>query len=61
MIYEYFKVSDTDKSVVDLNEILKVEFKNDNWQSFNTRLDETIIAMRGSGPDDEILDNVCCR
>ena len=34
MIYEYFKVSDTDESVWDLDEILKVELKNDNVQSF---------------------------
>ena len=42
MIYEYFKVSDTDESVSDLNEILKVQLKNDNVQSVCTRWDETI-------------------
>ena len=36
MIYESFKVSDTVESVLDLNEILKVELKNDNVKSFNT-------------------------
>ena len=30
MIYEYFKVSDTDESVLDLNGILKVEVKDDS-------------------------------
>ena len=33
MIYEYFKVSDTDESFLDLSEILKVDLKNANVQS----------------------------
>ena len=41
MIFEYFKVRDTDESVLDFSEILKVEWKNDNVQSFNTGWDET--------------------
>ena len=73
MIYEYFKVSDTDESVLDPHEILKVELKNDNVQSVNTRWDETIISMKKQ-PDDEILEycfivsfknqsnqGICCR
>ena len=56
MIYEYFKVSGADESVLDFNEILKAEFKNDNVQSFNTRWDETIIAMKKQ-PDKEIQEN----
>ena len=39
------------------NEILKVEMKNDNAQSFNTRWEETIIAMKYD-PHDEIWDFV---
>ena len=39
------------------NEILKVEMKNDNAQSFNTRWEETILAMKYD-PDDEIWDFV---
>ena len=45
---------------MDLNEILKVELKKDNVQSFNGRWDETIIA-RKKQPDDEILDFFFCR
>ena len=60
MIYDYFKVSDTDESVLDLNDILKVEFKTDNIQSFNARWDENIIAIEKQ-PGDEILDNFCHR
>ena len=51
MIYEYFKVSDTDCF---FNEILKVELTNDSVHSFNTRWDETITAMKKQ-PDEEIL------
>ena len=57
MIYEYFKVSDTDESVLHFNETLKVELKNDTVQSFNARWDEIIIAMKRQ-PDEEILDNI---
>ena len=56
MFYEYFKVSDADESVLDLNENLKVELKNVNVQSFSTRWDETIIAIK-KPPDEEILDD----
>ena len=52
MIFEYFKVSDTDTSVAEFHEILKVELKNDNLQPCNTRCDKTIIAMKKQ-PDDE--------
>ena len=52
---EYFKVSDSDESVLDLNEILKGELKNDNVQSFNTRREETMVVMKKQ-PDDDILE-----
>ena len=45
MIYTIFKASDTDESVLDINEIVNVELESDNAQSFNTRWGETIIAM----------------
>ena len=57
MTYEDFKVSETDESVLDFNEILKVEFKKDNALSLNTRWDETIIAMQKQ-LDEEVLDNL---
>ena len=44
MICEY--ASDTDESVLDVHEILKVELKNDTVQSFNTRWDGTVLAMK---------------
>ena len=46
IIHEYFRVSDTDESVLDLNEMLKVELENDNVHSFDTRWDVTVVAMK---------------
>ena len=51
----YSKVSDADESILDFNEVLKVELKNDNVQLFKTRWDETAIAMKKQ-PDEAILD-----
>ena len=56
MTYEYFKDSDTDESVLDLDEIFLRS--NDKVQSFNTRWDEAIIAMKKQPSDEEILENV---
>ena len=55
-IYEYSKVSDTDGSVLDLNENLKIELKNDDVQTFNTRWNDTVLAM-SKPPDEEILES----
>ena len=43
-----------------LNDISKVELKNDNVQSLKTRWDGSVIAMKKQ-PDDEILDNLFYR
>ena len=48
MIYRYFKISDADESVLDLNDHWKIELKNDNVQSFNR--DEE-AARRGKSGD----------
>ena len=50
-------VTDTDESVMDFNEIWKVESKNDNVQSFNTRWDATTIGTKKQ-PDEVILVNL---
>ena len=57
MIKEYFKVSDSDEPVLYFKELLKVKLRNDNVQSFNTRWDETMIAMKEQ-PDKKILENL---
>ena len=59
MIYEKFKVSDRDESVLDLNETFKVELKSDRVQSFNTCWVEIIAKKKQR--DDEILENLCHR
>ena len=51
------KVSDTVGSVLDLNEVLQVELKHGNVQSFNVRWDETTMTMKKQ-PDEEIQDNL---
>ena len=44
----------------DLSEILKVELKRDNMQSFNARWGGTIVAMKKQ-PDEELQCAVHCR
>ena len=39
MIYELFKINESNESVFDVSEILKVELKNDAVQSLNTKWD----------------------
>ena len=51
MITKHFKISDTDGTVLDLSDILKVELRNE---------DETIIAMR-KHLDEETLENLYFR
>ena len=46
MIIEHFKTREPDGAVLDLSDLLTVELRNDNLQSFDTQWDETIIAMR---------------
>ena len=60
MICECLKVSDTDESVLDLNEILKVDLKSENIQPLNTRWDETMISIQLQ-PDEEMLENLFYR
>ena len=43
---EYVMVNDTDAFFLDSNEFFNAELKNDNVQSFNTRWDETIVAIK---------------
>ena len=45
MIYDQFEISDTNGAVLDFSDLLKIELKNDNVQSFDTGWDEKIIAM----------------
>ena len=55
--FKHHKISDMDGTVLDLSDLLKIEIKNDSLQSFDTKWDETVIAMR-KHPDEEILENL---
>ena len=59
MICEYFKVSDTNESVLDLHEILKPNLIRTTVQSFDTRQDETITAMKNQH-DEKNLEKLVC-
>ena len=56
MIYEHFKTSDSDATVLDLAGFIGIEPRRDNVQTFDTKWDETIIAM-DKQPDEKLLDN----
>ena len=60
MIFELFKISDTDGTVLNLFDFLKIEHRCDNVQTFDTRCDETIMEMQNQ-PDEELLDNLYFR
>ena len=57
MMYEHFKVSDTDESVLDLNEMSEVELENDHVLLSNKRPDETVLVMKKQ-PDEDSLEHV---
>ena len=39
MIYDQFEISDSDGAVLDFSDLLEIELKNDNVQSFDTGWD----------------------
>ena len=46
MIYAHFMISDTDGTALEIHDLLKIEVRSVNVQTFDTKCDETIIAMR---------------
>ena len=56
VIYDDVRSSDSDGTILDLSHLLKVELVAESVQSFDTRWDDTIIAMSKT-PDDEVLEN----
>ena len=57
MIYEHFRISDADVTVLDISRLLNAEFRGDSEQTFDTVWDETIIAMLKQ-LHGELLDNL---
>ena len=56
MIYEHFKIIDTDGTVQDISDLLKIELRCDSVQTFDTKWDETITATHRQ-PDEEQFEN----
>ena len=57
MIYGYFKICGTSEALLDDNDLLRVQFKNDNVQGFDTKWDEVLLSMT-KGPGEDILQTV---
>ena len=54
MVFDHFRISDTDGMVLDLSDLRKLELRNENVQFFGARCDETVIATRKK-PDDAVF------
>ena len=60
MVFYHFGISDTDGTVLHLPDLLEAGLRNDSVHSFDTRWDETVIAMKKK-TDDEVLETgICC-
>ena len=53
-----FKISGTGETLLHFNNLLRVQFKNDNVQGFDTEWDEALHSMT-KVPDEEIFGNSC--
>ena len=45
MFYDNFKTFGTSEALHDVNDLLRVQLKNDNVQGFETKCDEVLLAM----------------
>ena len=57
MIYENFRVTGVDDSVLDYADLFSVVLRNDNIQDFYTRWDEILLSME-QFPRDDILESL---
>ena len=53
-------VSDADGAALDISDLLNIELRCDNVQTFDTQWDETIIAMQKQ-PSEELVDDLYFR
>ena len=60
MIYEHFKISDTDDSVLDTSDLPNIELRCDSVQTLDTKWDETASAMQKKS-DEQLLENLYFR
>ena len=56
-IYDLFKITGASEALVDFNELLEVQLKNDNVQGFGTKCDRGFLLSRINIPDEDILVN----
>ena len=57
MIYEHFKISDTDDAVLDTSDLLNIELRCDSVQTLDTKWDENASAMQEQS-DEQLLENL---
>ena len=57
MIYDYFRVSGADDTVLDNADLISIKVRNDNVQEFDSRRDE-IPLSKMKIPSDDILESL---
>ena len=56
MLYDYFKISDTDGAMLEWDAILHVELEGDNLTQFVSDWEITLLNIRGM-PDEQVLES----
>ena len=58
MIYDYFRVTGANDTVLDYADLFSVTLHDDNIEEFDTRWDEVLLSM-SKIPSDDILESLC--
>ena len=58
MIYNKFKISATSEALLDVNEQMRVQLKNDHVQGIDTKRDEVLLSVT-EFPEEGILEILC--
>ena len=46
MIYEHFRVTGTNESILDFSDLVSVTLRGDDVQGFDTKWDEALLSIR---------------
>ena len=59
LIFGYFKIRGTGQPLLDFNDLLRIQLKNDIEQGFDTKRDEVLLSLTNALEKDlfEVLDN----
>ena len=57
MIHDNFRISGTGEALLDFNDLVGVQLKNDNVHGFDTKRCEVLLSMTNV-PDEDVLDTV---